>query len=160
MWHTLFTLTNAVALAAWVVLIALPRRPFPLALVLYGGVGLLCLAYGAMFAALFGGFADPVRDAGAPLPSLMDYSVDGLQGFFRSDGGLVLGWTHYLAFDLFTGLWIARDADAKGFSRLVQAPVLFATFMAGPIGLLVWLLLRERRARSAGWARKGKTPAG
>jgi len=160
MWQSLFTLTNVVALAAWVVLMALPRKPFPLSLVLYGGVGLLCLAYTAMFVALFGGFADPVRDAGAPMPSLMNYSVDGLQDFFRSDGGLVLGWTHYLAFDLFTGLWIARDADAKGFSRLVQAPVLFATFMAGPLGLFVWLLIRERRARTAGWARQGKTPAG
>ena len=83
------------------------------------------MAYAAMFAILFGGLADPVRDAGAPLPDLSNYSVEGLKAFFRSEGGLVLGWTHYLAFDLFTGLWIARDADAKGFSRLVQAPFLF-----------------------------------
>ena len=160
MWQSLFTVTNAVALAAWIVLIALPRKPFPLSLVLYGGVGLLCLAYTAMFVALFGGFADPVRDAGLPSPDLADYSVAGLKDLFRSEGAIVLGWTHYLAFDLFTGLWIARDADAKGFGRLVQAPVLFATFMAGPIGLFVWLLVRERRARAEGWSRKGKTPAG
>ncbi|MEO0908688.1 MAG: abscisic acid-deficient protein Aba4 family protein, partial [Pseudomonadota bacterium] len=37
---------------------------------------------------------------------------------------------HYLAFDLFVGLWIARDADAKSISRLVQAPILLATLMA------------------------------
>ncbi|MGX7953279.1 ABA4-like family protein [Tsuneonella sp. HG249] len=160
MWQSLFTLTNVVALAGWAVLIALPRKPFPLALVLYGGVGVLCLAYVCMFAVLFGGLADPVRDAGAPLPDLSNYSVEGLKGFFRSEGGIVLGWTHYLAFDLFTGLWIARDADAKGFSRLVQVPFLIATFMAGPLGLFAWLLVRERRARAAGWARKGKTPAG
>ena len=160
MWQSLFTLTNAVALAAWVTLIALPRRPFPLALVLYGGVALLCLAYAAMFAMLFGGLADPVRDAGAPLPDLANYSVGGLQAFFRSEGGIVLGWTHYLALDLFTGLWIARDADAKGFARLVQAPVLLVTLLAGPLGLLVWLLVRERRARAAGWTRKKKTPVG
>lgn len=160
MWHSLFTLTNVVALAAWVGLIALPRKPLPLALVLYGGVGLLCLAYAAMFAALFGGLADPVRDTGAPVPDLSNYSVEGLKAFFRSEGGLVLAWTHYLALDLFTGLWIARDADGKGFSRPVQAPVLLATFLAGPIGLLIWLLVRERRARAAGWTRKSKTPAG
>lgn len=160
MWQTLFTLTNVVALAAWVVLIALPRKPFALALVLYGGVGLLCLAYTVMFVALFGGFADPVRDVGAPPVDYANYSVEGLKAFFYSEGGIAIGWTHYLAFDLFVGLWIARDADAKGFSRWVQAPVLFATFMAGPIGLFVWLLIRERRARAAGWGRKGKTPAG
>lgn len=160
MWQTLFTVTNIVALAAWVVLIALPRKPFPMALVLYAGVGLLCLAYTVIFVALFGGFADPVRDAGLATPDYADYSVAGLKDLFRSDGAIVLGWTHYLAFDLFTGLWIARDADAKGFSRLVQTPVLLTTFMAGPIGLLIWLLIRERRARAAGWTRKGKTPAG
>ena len=153
MWYALFAITNAVALVAWIVLVALPRKPFPLSLVLYGGVWLLCLAYVGMFIALFGGFADPVRDAGAPLPDLSNYSVDGLKAFFRSEGGVVLGWTHYLAFDLFVGLWIARDADAKGFARLVQAPVLLATFLAGPIGLFIWLMVRERRARAAGWTR-------
>ena len=65
----------------------------------------------------------------------------------RADGGVTAGWTHYLAFDLFVGLWIARDGDAKGISRLVQAPVLLATFMAGPLGLLVWLILREPAAQ-------------
>ena len=66
-----------------------------------------------------------------------------------SDGGIVIGWTHYLAFDLFVGQWIAKDADNKGFARWVQVPVLFATLMAGPIGLVVWLIVRERRARRA-----------
>lgn len=161
MWQAIFGFTNVIALGAWFVLAAMPRRPFPLALVLYGGVGLLCLAYAIMFAGLFGGFADPVRDAGAPALDLSNYSVEGLKAFFRSEGGIVIGWTHYLAFDLFTGLWIARDADAKGVSRIVQLPILFATFMAGPIGLLVWMVVRERRARGpGGWTSKKKTPAG
>ena len=149
MWQALFSVTNLVALAGWIVLIALPRRPLPLTLVLYGGVGMLCLAYAAMFVLLVGGFADEVRDAGAPPLDMSNYSVEGLKAFFRSEGGIVLGWTHYLAFDLFTGLWIARDADAKGFSRIVQVPFLLATFFAGPLGLLGWLATRERRARGS-----------
>ena len=160
MWQSLFTLTNAVALIAWALLLFAPRKPAPLSLVLYLGVGLLSLAYAVMFVLLFGGFADPVRDAGAAAVDFTNYSVAGLKPFFRSDGGIVLGWTHYLAFDLFAGLWIARDADAKGFSRIAQAPFLVLTFLAGPLGLLAWLLVRERRARATGWSRKGKTPAG
>ena len=161
MWQTLFSLANAVALSMWVVLVALPRRPFPLALVLYAGVGLLCLAYVAMIAALVAGWADPVRDAGLPPMDFGEYSVAGLKDAFRSEAAIVIGWTHYLALDLFTGLWIARDADAKGFSRLAQAPVLLLTFLVGPAGLLVWLVVRERRARGpGGWTRKRKTPAG
>lgn len=148
-WSTLFTVTNAIALLGWAALAVLPRRSAVHSLVLYACVGMLCFAYSAMFVALFGAMADPARVAGAAEPDLTDYSIEGLRALFMSDGGIVLGWTHYLAFDLFVGLWIARDADAKHFSRLVQLPVLFLTLMAGPIGLLVWLVIRERRARQA-----------
>ena len=148
MWQSLFVLTNAVAFACWAMLLFLPRRPIVMAAVLFFGVGMLCLVYAGMFVALFGGLADPMRVAGAPPPDLTDYSVPGLRALFMSDGGIVLGWTHYLAFDLFVGQWIARDADNKGFHRLVQLPFLFLTLMAGPIGLLFWLVFRERRARA------------
>ena len=149
MWPFLFTLTNVIAFAAWAMLAFLPRKPMVMAGVLFFGVGLLCLAYAAMFIALFGGLIDPDRVAGAPEPDLSNYSIEGIRALFMSDGRIVLGWTHYLVFDLFVGLWIARDADAKGFSRLIQWPILFFTLMAGPIGLLLWLIIRERRARAA-----------
>ena len=148
MWPFLFTLTNVIAFAAWAMLAFLPRKPMVMAGVLFFGVGLLCLAYAGMFVALFGGIADPVRVAGAAAPDLSNYSIPGLRSLFMSDGGIVLGWTHYLAFDLFIGQWIARDADNKGFHRLFQLPFLFLTLMAGPIGLLLWLIVRERRARA------------
>jgi len=77
-------------------------------------------------------------------------SIEGVRNLFASDGGLTVGWIHYLAFDLFVGIWIARDADNKGFSRIVQAPILFFTMMAGPFGLLLWLIIREGRARAQG----------
>ena len=44
-WATLFALTNAVALAGWLMLAAMPRGPKVMALILYLGVGLLCLTY-------------------------------------------------------------------------------------------------------------------
>ncbi|TMM48899.1 abscisic acid-deficient protein Aba4 family protein [Qipengyuania marisflavi] len=150
MWEGLFSATNALALLGWAALILLPRWPALMAAILYLGVGLLCIAYAVMFAGLMGGWFDPLRDAGLAAPDLANYSVAGLMDLFRSQGAVVLGWTHYLAFDLFVGIWIARDADAKGFSRIGQAPILLATFFAGPIGLLVWLAIRERRARAQG----------
>jgi hypothetical protein len=149
-WAGVFAATNAVALAGWLALLLLPRGPKVMALVLYLGVGLLCFIYAAAFVALFGGLADPVRLAGAAPPDLTNYSIPSLRAMFMSDGGMVIGWTHYLAFDLFVGQWIAKDADHKRFSRLAQVPVLLATFLAGPIGLFVWLVVRERRARANG----------
>lgn len=144
MWDTLFRLTNIVALGGWLLLAFVPRRPAVLSAVLYLGVALLCAAYAAMFIALVTGSVDPGR-TGAAKP--FEYSIAGIRALFAADGGVVTGWTHYLAFDLFTGLWIARNADAKRFGRLWQLPILFATFMAGPIGLLAWLIVREPASR-------------
>jgi len=148
-WDFIFGATNAVALAGWILLIGFPRGPKVMALVLYGGVAMLCLAYVAMIVGMHSGLIDAARPAGAPPPNMLDYNIAGLQNLFVSRGGLVLGWAHYLALDLFTGLWIAKDADHKGFSRIVQVPVLLLTFLFGPVGLLLWLAIRERRARAA-----------
>ncbi len=147
MWHTLFGITNLVAVIAWAALLLLPRRPLTHSLILYAGVGLLSLTYTALFVLLMSRAVDPGAVPGAAPFVPSDYSIAGLRKLFMTDGGLVTGWTHYLAFDLFVGLWIGRDADAKGFSRLVQAPILILTFFAGPIGLFLWLVIRERRAR-------------
>ena len=58
------------------------------------------------------------------------------------NAGVTIGWTHYLAFDLFIGTWIAVEADKRGYNRLLQAPMLVATFMFGPLGLLLFYLTR------------------
>ena len=146
-WDSIFSLTNAVAMLGWLALAVLPRKPLTLSAVLYLGVGLLCLGYATLIILSVGHVIDPVRLAGTAEPDLLDYSIAGLRPLFMSDGGIVIGWTHYLAFDLFVGLWIARDADSKGVGRLVQLPFLFVTLMAGPIGLLTWLLFHETRSR-------------
>ncbi len=146
MWETVFGLANVLAMVMWACLILLPRWPALLSAVLYLGVGLLCLAYAVGIIGILSGGFDPVGPGGSA-----DFStIEGVRAIFASDGGVTIGWIHYLAFDLFVGLWIARDADAKGFSRLVQAPILLATFLAGPLGLFLWLALRERRARAQG----------
>lgn len=147
MWDTAFSLANLLALVMWAALILLPRWPALLSAILYLGIGLLCFAYALGLI----GIVTNALDAGGGQASGMDFgSIDGVRSIFASDGGVTVGWIHYLAFDLFVGLWIARDADAKGFSRLVQAPILLATFIAGPLGLLLWLALREKRARAGG----------
>ena len=147
-WPGLFGFTNLLAILAWLVLLFAPRKPLAHSVVLYLGVALLCLIYTVCFALFPSGSVDIGALPGGGEPGFG--SIEAVRALFMSDGGVVIGWTHYLAFDLFTGLWIARDADAKGFSRIVQAPFLAVTFMAGPIGLLSWLMVRERRARATG----------
>lgn len=125
-WESLFGIANALALASWATLIAAPRHAILLRVIRYGVIGLFCLAY-TMFVMLYF-----FRVEGGGFGSLHE-----VKALFTSDPVVLAGWLHYLAFDLFVGLWIAQRADALGLSRLVQAPLLIATFMFGPIGLLV-----------------------
>lgn len=145
-WDLLFVMTNGIAGAGWVALAILPRSERVLGAVLIAGVGLLCAFYLVMFAGLVAGLVDPVRDSGRAAPTF-EYTVGGLKAMFAARGAIVIGWTHYLAFDLFVGLWIARDADQCRVGRPMQIPFFLATFLAGPIGLLAWLLARGRLVR-------------
>jgi hypothetical protein len=122
---------NTAALVGWAILILLPRRwplltsiptnilPFVL------GVG-YCGIMLTFFGRVEGGYA----------------SFAAIRTLFRSDAVLAAGWLHYLAFDLFVGAWIARESDAIGLSRLLQAPILAITFWFGPGGLVLFLVTR------------------
>jgi hypothetical protein len=145
-WDAVFGAANLVALISWIALVFLPRWPALLSALLFLIVGGLCLLYSVGLIGLTTGWLDR---AGPDAP--LDFgSIESIQALFASKGGMVVGWVHYLAFDLFVGIWIARDADSKGFSRFLQAPILFFTLMAGPLGLLLWLIIREGRARAQG----------
>ncbi|WP_257544131.1 ABA4-like family protein [Sphingopyxis sp. DBS4] len=141
-WNGLYLIANYWAIAGWLLLAFAPRSPRTLSAILYAGVSLLCLLYIVLITGFLTGGIDPGGTGGSFT------SLAGVMKLFAAPGGATLGWVHYLAFDLFTGLWIARDADNKDFGRLVQLPFLFLTLMAGPVGLFCWLVVREGRARA------------
>ena len=70
--------------------------------------------------------------------------------FFSVEQTMLAGWVHYLVFDLFVGAWEVRDARRVGVHHLLVVPCLALTFMAGPIGLLLYLGLRAGIARRLG----------
>jgi Domain of unknown function (DUF4281) len=149
-WETLFSAANIWAMGAWILLIFLPRKELLLTIVLYLGVALLCLTYLIFMSLLLSNSVDPGGTSNG-LAGLD--TIKGVRALFATDAGVFIGWVHYLAFDLFVGLWIARDADHKQVSRILQAPFLAITFLVGPIGLFLWLIFREPAARRAA---KGK----
>ena len=69
-------------------------------------------------------------------------SIDEVRTLFANDAALAAGWLHYLAFDLFVGAWIAREGLEKGVPRLLLVPCFALTFLFGPAGLLLFLILR------------------
>lgn len=139
-WETIFGWTNSWAMLGWLILAFAPQRDKVLPYVFYMGCGLLALTYASLILPLMAGWIDDGGTASGPQPSLT--TLAGVMALFSSPGGTTIGWIHYLAFDLFVGLWVARNADRHGYSRLVQIPILFFVLMAGPFGLLLYLILR------------------
>lgn len=113
--------------------------------------GWLVLAYAIVRRNAF--LRDQIAGRAFPLLQSALYSVLILFFFFKADGGFgtlaevkllftndwaaLAGWVHYLAFDLFIGALIAKRIMMAGISRLWLALLLPATFLFGPIGLLV-----------------------
>jgi hypothetical protein len=75
-------------------------------------------------------------------------SIAQVRALFSNDWLLLAGWVHYLAFDLFVGSWQVRDAQKHKISHLLVIPGLILTFMFGPIGLLLYCIIRTARIRS------------
>ncbi len=69
-------------------------------------------------------------------------TLDGIMQLFTNKQAVLGGWVHYLCFDLMTGIWIKNNALKQGINQWLVLPCLFCTFMVGPFGLLLYLLLR------------------
>ncbi len=67
---------------------------------------------------------------------------------FEKDEALLAGWIHYLAFDLFVGMWTSRDAWLIKVNRWLLLACLLFTFMLGPIGFLIYFILRSVKTKT------------
>ena len=139
-WEQIFGFANLWAMLCWVVLAFAPKREQIVTPLFYAGVGLLALSYAVLIVSLLGGMIG--GGTGSTGGTLDFTTLAGVQALFDSQGGATIGWIHYLAFDLLVGIWVARNADRHGYLRIVQIPILFFVFMAGPLGLILYLILR------------------
>ena len=74
-------------------------------------------------------------------------SLNGVMELFTDKTAVTAGWVHYLAFDLLTGIWIKKNALKYNIHHLILIPCLLLTFMLGPIGLLLYLLVRSIKTK-------------
>jgi hypothetical protein len=133
---SLFPVLNLAAMAAWLPLVLVPRRRWattilPIAMPVLLGVVYVVLVVMSL----------PGSDGGFS-------SLAGVRALFVDPRGLLAGWTHYLAFDLFIGGWEARDAQERGIPHLLIVPALVLTFLFGPAGLVLYLAIRRFGART------------
>lgn len=133
-WETGYTIINALIVPAWALLIFLPRAKLTRAAVhsMFWPILMGSIYATLLIAAMAFGQSDP--DAG--------FSFSGVQALFDHPNGILVGWTHYLAFDLFVGAWIARDSQRQAIAHWQTIPCLLGAFLFGPIGLLLYALIR------------------
>ena len=74
-------------------------------------------------------------------------SLQGVKTLFQSDFALLTGWVHYLAFDLFVGCWMFRNARRHRIPHILFIVCGAFTFMLGPCGLLLFLIIRWARTK-------------
>ena len=78
------------------------------------------------------------------LPIVSSPTLIGVQTLLGTPTGAAIGWAHFVAFDLFVGRWEYRDGRERQIAAWLMAPVLLLTLLFGPLGLLVYLLLRTQ----------------
>jgi hypothetical protein len=133
--HVAFEGAGLLAIAGWLLILAglfvRPLRRFVWPVARFGLPALLAVAYVFLI-------VEGVRQAQGDLFG----SIGAIRDLFANDSALAAGWLHYLAFDLFIGTWEAEDAEKSGVPAWLVVPCLALTFLFGPVGLLLYFILR------------------
>jgi hypothetical protein len=79
-------------------------------------------------------------------------SAEGVTGLMARPEIALVAWIHFLVFDQLVGIFIFRDnMHHRYVPTPVQSVILFLTLMVGPVGFLLYYVIR--------WARSG-SPSG
>ena len=127
----IFSIVNLIAMLGWILLLFVPRWSWTRKIVLSGAIPLLLSVAYLVLIVLFFGKADGGFD-----------SLANVMKLFTNEWAVLAGWIHYLAFDLFVGSWEVKDAQGKGVSHWFVIPCLVLTFLLGPIGFLLYHIIR------------------
>jgi len=131
----LFGLTFAVAAPFWVLMILLPGWSWTRRIV---ASPLIVLPVVLIYALLV------IPALGEVLPAVASPTLGGVRELLGTADGAAAAWAHMIAFDLFVGRWCWLDSRERAVPALIMSPVLVLTILLGPLGLLVYLLVRTR----------------
>lgn len=134
---SIFSLGNSCILLGWILLIFLPNWKYTQASILNGLIVLYALVYTYLILKDIGDFrADSFS------------SLANVKALFQNDNAVAAGWFHYLAFDLFVGAYIVRKSISLGISRVFYTLALPFTFMFGPMGYLIFFIIKSLKTKS------------
>ena len=68
--------------------------------------------------------------------------IDQLKGLLSNTSFLILFWIHFLSINLFCGAWIVNDSQKFYISKILIFLPLITTYFIGPLGLLIYWIIR------------------
>ena len=77
----------------------------------------------------------------------MYLSLDNLYTIFSSESFLLLFWVHFLTLNLFMGSWVSRDGVKYRITRGLIVVPLVLIYFTGPIGFVLYWIIRIFFAR-------------
>jgi len=127
-----FSIVGMLAMPMWLLLILLPKWKGTRFLIDYKVIPIVLSLVYAIY------IFQAVQAGGG-----MDFSsLDSVMELFTKEKAVLAGWVHYLAFDLLVGMWMVNQNRELGIHQLLMAPCLLGTFMLGPVGFLLFMILR------------------
>ena len=78
-------------------------------------------------------------------------NLDNLYTIFATESFLLIFWLHFLALNLFLGSWISRDGVKYNMSRSLIFLPLILVYFAGPLGLVLYWIIRVFYAKKLGF---------
>ena len=71
-----------------------------------------------------------------------------LSELFENESFLILFWIHFLTINLFCGAWIVKDSKKFYISKYLVFLPLLITYFFGPLGILIYWIIRIFFAKS------------
>ena len=116
----------------WILMIVLPKWKVTRALIDYKFIPIILSLIYAVYIFI------SIREGGG-----MDFgSLASVMELFTEEDAVLAGWVHYLAFDLLVGMWILDQNKSINIHHLLIVLCLLGAFMLGPIGFLLFMLLK------------------
>jgi len=82
---------------------------------------------------------------------VLNPSLEGVAALLATPAGATITWIHFLVFDAFVGRWVYVDSRARDIEPLLVGPVLAVVLFFGPLGFLLYLLLRLVKPPRPAW---------
>ena len=132
-----FSFANMLVMPMWLLMIFLPKWKVTRFLTDYKVIPIVLSVVYAIYIIL-----------AIKIGGWMDFgSLSSVMALFTEENAVLAGWVHYLAFDLLVGMWMLEQNRQLQIHPVLMAPCLLGAFMFGPIGFLLFMIIKSVKTK-------------